>query len=37
VAWLRVRPQDRRQPGYDKIKLRKAKLEQKDGNIYVVV
>ena len=23
--------------GYDKIKLRKAKLEQKDGNIYVVV
>ena len=23
--------------GYDKIKLRKAKLEQRDGNIYVVV
>ncbi len=23
--------------GYDKIKLRKARLEQRDGNIYVVV
>ena len=23
--------------GYDKIKLRKVKLEQKDGNVYVVV
>ena len=23
--------------GYDKIKLRKVKLEQRDGNVYVVV